>query len=115
MLLDTRGAKPIDWAFATVCCGGSLSLTRAKVVNELVDNLVAHAREVGAQAMVTACPLCQMNLEMRQTKSSDKLPIIYFTELMGLAFGLPETRAWWGKHLIDPRKVVAGYPVTGVN
>ncbi len=113
-LLDTLGAKPVDWAYATVCCGGSLSLTRAKIVNKLVDNLVAHAREVGAQAMVTACPLCQMNLEMRQAKSTDRLPIIYFTELMGLAFGLPETKTWWGKHLIDPRNVVASYTMTGV-
>ena len=61
------GAEPIDWAYATVCCGGSLSLTRAKIVNKLVDDLVNHARDVGAQAMVTACPLCQMNLEMRQS------------------------------------------------
>lgn len=114
-LLDTLGATAVDWAFATVCCGGSLSLTRAKIANKLVDNLVAHAREVGAQAMVTACPLCQMNLELRQTQSADKLPIIYFTELMGLAFGLPESQSWWGKHLIDPRTVVASYARTGVN
>ena len=107
-LLAALGAEPIDWAYATVCCGGSLSLTRAKIVSQLVDDLVAHARAVGAHALVTACPLCQTNLEMRQT-DKNKLPIIYFTELMGLAFGLKESAAWWGMHLIDPRPAVSHF------
>lgn len=107
-LLWALGAEPMDWAFGTVCCGGSLSLTRPLIVAKLVDDLVAHAREVGAQAIVTACPLCQMNLEMRQTVV-DKMPIIYFTELMGVAFGRKESRAWWGKHLISPRALMDQY------
>lgn len=107
-LLAALGATPIDWAYATVCCGGSLSLTRADIVSKLVDDLVAHARTVGAQALVTACPLCQTNLEMRQSRT-DKMPIVYFTELMGVAFGLKESSKWWGKHLIDPRGVVDRY------
>lgn len=112
-LLATLGAEPIDWAYATVCCGGSLSLTRAKIVNKLVDDLVDHARDVGAQAMVTACPLCQMNLEMRQTGAA-KMPVIYFTELMGLALGLKDSRSWWGKHLINPSRLVSRYAVSQV-
>jgi heterodisulfide reductase subunit B len=113
-LLTALGAEPQDWAYATMCCGGSLSLTRAKIVNKLVDDLVAHAREVGAQALVTACPLCQINLEMRQTRA-DKMPAIYFTELMGLAFGLKASATWWGKHLISPRGLVEKYTGTQVN
>jgi heterodisulfide reductase subunit B len=107
-LLAALGATPVDWAYATVCCGGSLSLTRAKIVNKLVDDIAAHAREVGAQTIVTACPLCQINLEMRQT-SAAKMPIVYFTELMGLAFGLQASARWWSKHLVDPRAVVSKY------
>jgi heterodisulfide reductase subunit B len=61
--------------------------------------------------MVTACPLCQMNLEMRQT-AGEKMPVIYFTELMGLALGLQESRSWWGKHLINPGRLVSRY--TGI-
>jgi heterodisulfide reductase subunit B len=108
-LLAALGAAPIDWAYATVCCGGSLSLTRPKIVRRLVSDLVAHAREVGAQALVTACPLCQMNLEMRQDGKSTQMPVIYFTELIGLAFGLRESAGWWSKHLIDPQGVVGKY------
>jgi heterodisulfide reductase subunit B len=54
---------------------------------------------------VTACPLCQVNLEMRQT-SDPKMPAFYITELVGLALGLPQANKWWPKHLIDPRPLV---------
>lgn len=70
--------------------------------------------------MVTVCPLCQMSLEMRQTvppkaagpsappmaagpsAAGAKMPLFYFTELIGLAFGLEEAQSWWKKHLISP-------------
>jgi len=70
-----------------------------------VGRLVERAREAGAQALATACPLCQVNLEMRQPQP-EKMPAFYFTELVGLAFGLPEASGWWRKHLIDPLPVL---------
>jgi heterodisulfide reductase subunit B len=100
-ILDAVGAKAHPWSYATDCCGGGLALTKAKVAGRLVDRLVEHAREAGAAAIVTSCPLCQLNLEMRQS-AERKLPIFYFTELLGLAFGLDEANAWWRKHLVDP-------------
>ena len=104
-LLRSIGAEVLDWSHTTDCCGAGLSLGRPDVVKGLVGRLVERAREVGAQALVTACPLCQMNLEMRQP-GSDKMPAIYFTELLGLALGLPAAKQWWPKHLIDPRPVL---------
>jgi heterodisulfide reductase subunit B len=68
----------------------------------LVDRLVERAREAGGEAIITSCPLCQLNLEMRQNGGGQKMPIFYFTELVGLAFGLERARSWWHKHLIDP-------------
>jgi heterodisulfide reductase subunit B len=105
-LLRAAGAEIRPWSHATDCCGGSLSLARGDVVEGLVGKLVQRATEAGAEAIVTACPLCQVNLEMRQT-ASPKTPVFYFTELLGLAFGLSEAKKWWGKHLIDPRPVLA--------
>ncbi len=111
-ILETLGADVKDWSYATDCCGGSASLPRADIAARLVTGLARHAREAGAEAIVTACPLCQMNLEMRQAGSTGdgaqhgRVPILYFTELMGLAFGLPEARSWWGKHLIAPAPVL---------
>lgn len=104
-LLQTIGVEVMDWSHATDCCGAGLSLGRPDVVQNLVGRLVERAREAGAQALATACPLCQVNLEMRQP-GKEKMPAFYFTELLGLAFGLPEAQLWWRKHLIDPRPVL---------
>jgi heterodisulfide reductase subunit B len=110
-ILEALGAGVREWSYAVDCCGGSASLARADIASRLVTDLAGHAREAGAAAIVTACPLCQMNLEMRQAKRPP-MPVFYFTELMALAFGLPGTRAWFRKHLIDPRPALraAGLP-----
>lgn len=101
-LLTALGAEARPWSYATECCGGGLSLTRPDLAARLVDRLADRAREAGAAALVTSCPLCQLNLEMRQS-GGGALPVFYLTELVGLAFGLPEARRWWPRHLIDPR------------
>jgi len=103
-LLQALGAEVRPWSYATECCGGGLSITSPDVAGRLVRRLGERATEAGASAIVTSCPLCQVNLEMRQ--AGQKLPVFYFTELMGLAFGLPEVRRWWPKHLIDPRPLL---------
>ncbi len=114
-LMEALGAKPAEWSWGTECCGAALSLTRRDIVEHLVARLVDKAREAGAQMMVTACPLCQVNLEMRQSPGArhfgsdghlkaegERFPILYFTELMGLAFGLEGAEKWLGKHLVSP-------------
>ncbi|GAB4477564.1 MAG: CoB--CoM heterodisulfide reductase iron-sulfur subunit B family protein [Anaerolineales bacterium] len=105
-LLESLGADAVEWSYATECCGGGLSLTKSNVAARLVNRLAERAREAGAAAIVTSCPLCQINLEMRQGKER-RMPIFYFTELMGLAFGLAEAESWWSKHLIDPKPLLA--------
>jgi heterodisulfide reductase subunit B len=104
-LLEAVGADVKTWSHATDCCGAGLSLSRTDVVQNLVSRLAERAREAGADALVTSCPLCQVNLEMRQT-SEPKMPAFYITELIGLALGIPQADKWWSKHLIDPRPLV---------
>lgn len=106
-LLETLGATSCPWAYATSCCGGALSLTQPEVAARLVRRLADRAREAGAAAIVTTCPLCQLNLEMRQDGQEEALPIFYVTEVMGLAFGLADAPKWWSKHLIDPRPLLS--------
>ncbi len=101
-LLRTLGADVQPWSYASDCCGGDQTLVKPEIAVRLVDRLVAHAREAGADAMVTVCPLCQMSLEMRQSAGGARLPLFYFSELIGLAFGLEEAGNWWKKHLISP-------------
>ncbi len=101
-LLQILGAEVLPWSYAMECCGGDQTLVRPEIAVRLVNRLVVHALEAGAEAIVTVCPLCQMSLEMRQTVTGAKMPLFYFTELIGLAFGLEEARSWWKKHLISP-------------
>ena len=117
-LLQLMGAEPIPWSYGIECCGGSLTLNRSDVVVHLVDILARAAHEAGAQALVTACPMCMANVDGRQRfrggpplprppkPDYEPLPIFYFTELMALAFGLSLKKVL-GKHLVDPRPLLA--------
>ncbi len=107
-LMEALGADVRDWSAKVDCCGGSLMLTKSDAVHDLVGSIADRARDVGAEAIVTACPMCTMNLEAMQT-GKDKLPVIYFTELLGVAMGLPDTKKWFKKHLKSPAKVLAAH------
>jgi len=105
-LMEALGAQPVDWSYKVDCCGVSLALTRADVVIQLSTRLAQAAQEAGADVIACACGMCQMNLDTRQSQAQ-KIPALYFTELMGLAFDVPEVGKWFGKHGIDPRPVLA--------
>lgn len=107
-LLEALGAEVRPWSFKTDCCGGSLSLSRTDIVEKLVNNLFRRAEEAGANCIVTVCPMCAANLEMRQQpgtftfKLLYETPVLYFTELAGLALGLAGVGDWLNSHIIDP-------------
>jgi len=107
-LLEGLGAEVRPWSFKTDCCGGSLSLSRTDIVEKLVNNLFTRAEEAGANCIVAACPMCVANLEMRQKPGRfsfevlHEMPVLYFTELLGLALGLDGAGEWMRSHLIDP-------------
>jgi heterodisulfide reductase subunit B2 len=93
-LLQALGAEPVSWPYRTECCGASLSMTQPAVVCRLGHRLVSMAREAGAECIAVACPLCQVNLDLRQSDAAKAhgalpaTPVLYFTQLMGLALGL---------------------------
>jgi heterodisulfide reductase subunit B len=106
--LAALGVEVRPWSYKTDCCGGSLSLSRTDVVEKLVNKLFTRAEEAGANCIVTACPMCTANLEMRQQpgkfsfKVLHQMPVLYFTELLGLAMGLEGADSWFKSHLINP-------------
>lgn len=102
--IKALGAEAVPWSYKAECCGGSLALTRDDIVKSLVGSITGLAKEAGAEVIVTACPLCLENLDARQTE--DPIPILYFTELSGLAFGLKESPEWLKKHMHDPTPVL---------
>jgi heterodisulfide reductase subunit B len=107
-LLAAAGADVIDWSYKTVCCGAAHSLTRPDIVLNLSGNIIEHAREAGADAIAVACPLCHMNLDARQTQMALEapLPVLYFTQLLAIALGLPARAAALDKNLVDPRPLL---------
>jgi heterodisulfide reductase subunit B2 len=103
-LMAGIGVNVNDWSSKVDCCGGSLSLTRRDVAARLVHEIVQNAREAGAEMIVSACPLCQVNLETRQVAGQERMPIVYFTELLGLSMGVPDAGSWFARHLVSVKR-----------
>ena len=110
-LVEKLGAQVLDWPFKTECCGASLALARTDVVLALGRRLLAMARAAGADCIVTACPMCHSNLDTRQRQikkefgESFDIPVLYVTELMGLAFGFSPHELLIDRHLTDATKL----------
>lgn len=106
-IISDLGAEPIDWSYKVDCCGASLTLSRGDIVAELSTKIIEGAAEAGANCIVSACGMCEINLDTRQApRSGKKMPIFYLTELMALAFGLPGVEKWLKKHSVDPRPLL---------
>jgi len=106
-LLNVLGAETVDWSHKVECCGGNLMLSRTDIVSKLVGDICQAASESGAVAIVTACPLCQANLDMRQP-GAEKIPILYFSELLGLALGVEgqTVKSWLKRHINSPQEIL---------
>ncbi|MGD2206704.1 MAG: heterodisulfide reductase-related iron-sulfur binding cluster [Anaerolineae bacterium] len=104
-VLDALGAEALDWDGKTRCCGAGLAATVPERALELCRWLIDQARAVGADCIAVACPLCHANLDGRQLQMDDleeTMPILYFTQLMALAFGVEAKAAGLNKNLVDP-------------
>jgi heterodisulfide reductase subunit B len=113
-LLRTCGITTLDWSSKTDCCGGALALSETDVVLKLSHDIFEEAKAVGANAIAVACPLCHANLDTRQTEIEEKynahygLPIFYFTQLMGLAFGIGPDKLGINKHFVSADELLSG-------
>ena len=92
-LFKALGAEVVKYPLKTRCCGGSLTGTLPEAGLGMSFHLLREAQRRGANVLATVCPLCQFNLDAYQDEMCRKrepvhMPIVYFTQLMGLAFGL---------------------------
>ncbi|MTI82190.1 MAG: disulfide reductase [Firmicutes bacterium] len=101
-MAQALGASTVRWSSKVDCCGGSFTLAESGVVDKLTFDIVSAARRGGADAIVTACPLCQANLDTRQKENDEQMPVFYITELIGVALGMSESRQWFKKHIVNP-------------
>jgi heterodisulfide reductase subunit B2 len=105
-VVEAIGAEPVEWAFKTECCGAGFSLSKKEVVLNLTEKILRNAKLEGADVITVGCPLCHANLDFRQIdilkKNKDiNIPVLYITELVGIALGLTPKEVGLQSHFID--------------
>lgn len=112
-LMRVLGAQVVDFPLKTHCCGGHMTQISRDVALELIRRLLKNAADYQADMIVTLCPMCQLNLDAFQESVNEqfgtnyRIPILFFTQLMGLAFGLSPAALGIGKEFIDARPALA--------
>jgi heterodisulfide reductase subunit B len=104
-ILTALGAEAVSDALMHRCCGSFLSATDPEIVSPLVGEIIGSAAAAKADCLVTACAMCQLNLEIRNT-SKTKIPIFHFSEILALALGADDYEEWFVRHLVDPRPLI---------
>ena len=106
-LLATLGADVVDFPLKTQCCGGHMTQIDTEAGHPLIHNILHNADENNADAIVTLCPMCHLNLDAYQThvirhfKTTYKIPVMYFTQMMGLAFGIEPKELGIGQEFVS--------------
>lgn len=112
LVLEAAGATPVQWPYKTECCGAGLSISNPDVVNRLGNRLMKMAKEAKADCIALACPMCSMNLDLRQQdiikthRETSEMPVLYVTQLIGLAMGLSQNALGIGALSADPKPVL---------
>lgn len=111
--MEALGAEAVQWAFKTECCGAALATSRPEIGSKMIYEVIRNAKEAGAECIVTACPLCMMNLDMRQAGMEKALnvkfnmPIYYVTELAAIALGDSPAAVGVPRHFVEAEKYLA--------
>ncbi|MBN2386703.1 MAG: CoB--CoM heterodisulfide reductase iron-sulfur subunit B family protein [Anaerolineales bacterium] len=111
-LLQALGAEVIDFPLKTACCGGHMTQIGPDTAFELIRRLIAAASESGADVIATVCPMCQMNLDAFQGQMNGyfhthyKMPVLFFTQLMGIAFGEKPEKLGFGQEFVSARQAL---------
>lgn len=111
-LMTALDADAVDYPHRGECCGAYLSVRSPNASMEISHRILAAAGRAGTQVIVTACPLCHFNLDWAQERMQrayagfNKIPVLYFTQLMGLAMGLDPAGYDLDRHHVDPRPLL---------
>ena len=112
-LMEALGAEALNWPYKTKCCGGGIYMFHENVSFSMSADVLAHAKAVGANVVAVGCPFCQLLLDLYQDKlaairkTTFDLPIIFFTQLMGLAMGLDRADLGLEKLIVSPFALLA--------
>ena len=111
------GARPLDWAYKTDCCGASASVNDTETALRLMSYILKDAVARGADCIVTSCPMCQLNLDAYQEKTGEvygiqkRLPVYFITEMVGLALGKSPEELQIDRHFVDGIKLLKELPL----
>jgi heterodisulfide reductase subunit B len=112
--IRAAGCEVLPWNSSNECCGGGFSMSKTGSVLDLSQAVLDEARAAGAELVVTGCPMCHSNLDMRQLellkerRVPGQMPILYLSELLGLAAGLEPEALGLDRHFIESRQLVRG-------
>jgi len=112
-LIELMEAENVPFSYMkTKCCGGPLMMTRADIAFEMARKILEGAKNAGADCIALACPLCGMMLDAKQPdieaafKIKIDMPVIYITQLLGLALGIEPKKLGFNKNIIDTKKIL---------
>ncbi|MCX5809287.1 MAG: CoB--CoM heterodisulfide reductase iron-sulfur subunit B family protein [Proteobacteria bacterium] len=111
-ILLSAGVEVSDFAFKLECCGAAFGVVKREMVNQLTYKVLSMALDSGANCIAVACPLCQQNLDLRQgqvnstTGSSFNIPILYFTQIIGLTYGLSPKALGMDKLIVSAEQII---------
>lgn len=109
-VVAATGAKPVDWGCRTECCGAGMTMANTETVLELSSRILSNALAHGANCIVTACPMCHVNLDMKQADAEAfagatfNLPIYYLSDLVGMSLGLGAGELGTDRHFVPAAK-----------
>lgn len=105
--IKASGCELVEWNYATECCGGGFSMSKTEAVVDLIRAILDNAKAAGAEFIVTGCPMCHSNLDMRQRAVNEagpghyQMPVLYLSELLGLAGGIQPWALGLDRHFVD--------------
>ncbi|HPD29222.1 MAG TPA: CoB--CoM heterodisulfide reductase iron-sulfur subunit B family protein [Phycisphaerae bacterium] len=108
-LLASLGAAPVEWNYKTECCGAGMTMCNEDTVLNLSHKILSNAARHGANCVVVACPMCHVNLDMKQADVERRygvqhgMMIYYLSDLVGLALGLDEEALGINRHYVSKR------------
>ena len=109
-IVQLLGAQTVRWSMAMECCGASFALSRKETVLRQGHTIYGAAKKAGADVICLACPMCHANLDMRQTEmgigKQDQLPVVYLTQLAGLAMGMDAQSLGLNSHFVSVKPVM---------
>jgi len=112
--LEAMGAEPIDFPYKIECCGSFQSVGSPEVATECGYKILGSATKNGAEVVVSTCPMCTFNIDHKQSDIKQKyldfkpIPVLYFTQLLGMAMGLDYQALGFEQNFVDPLPLFKG-------